>query len=195
MLPQQVHEEQKAALMTATVQAVVKHGVEKVTTRSIAAQCRVKEIYIYRYFENKEDLLAKTFAYADECFLNTIFDHLPVMNYASIDYQLRCRALFTKCWEYLLAHPDWLIFYICYYYSSSFQKYAYHAHMERYEVLIERMRPACHPQADVKTVLHHLLDTLLGQARKQITHPQPPEAAEENTFWLLFSVLKCGKGI
>lgn len=195
MLSRKVHEEQKAALMTATVQAVVQHGVENVTTRNISALCGVKEIYIYRYFENKDSLLAQTFAYADEQFLNTMLNHFPVMHYESVDYITRCRYLFEKCWDYVLAHPDWLIFYVRYYYSSSFQKYAYEGHMKRYEIMIERMRPACHPTADVKTVLHHILDTLLGQARKQITHPGDLERVTDDAFWLLFSVLKCGKGI
>lgn len=195
MLSQEVHDQQKAALMEATVKSVEENGLENTTARIIGSLSGVKEVYIYRYFENKDDLLVKTFAYADECFLQHILENFPVMEYESIDYEQRCRALFKKCWDYVMEHSDWLIFYVRYYYSSLFQKYSYDEHRKRYEVLIEKMRPACHPTADVTTVLQYILDTLFGQAKKQIMHPQNVEQVTEDTFWLLFSVLKCGKGI
>lgn len=195
MLPQEVHARQKQALMEATVQAVVEDGVENLTTKAIGALSGVQEVYIYRYFVNKEDLVAKTFAVADEAFLHVITENFPLMQQKDQPFEARCHRLFQQCWDYILEHPTWLIFYIRYYYSQSFQKYAYEAHMKRYEVLIEKMRPVCHPAAEVKTVLHHILDTLLGQARKQILHPQPLEQATEDVFWLLFSVIQGGKQI
>lgn len=195
MLPQKVHESQKAALMKATVKTVVEHGFEKTSLRTIGSISGVNEVYIYRYFKNKDDLLAQTFRYADEFFLKFILENFPVMSYESVDYEMRCRMLFKKCWDCVMSHRDWLIFYIRYYYSSAFMKNSYDDHIARYSVLIDRMRPACHPDAEVETVLHHILETLLGQARKQITHPQDERQAENDTFWLLFSVLKCGKGI
>lgn len=195
MLPQKVHDRQKAALIEATVKAVVSDGVENLTTKSIDEISGVKEVYIYRYFDNKEDLIAKTFTVADEALLKTISDSFSVISYKSIDFQMRCRLLFKSCWDYILAHPDWLIFYVRYYYSQSFQKYSYDAHIKRYEIFLEKMRPICHPDADVKTVLHHILDTLLGQARKQIMHPENLLQVTDDTFWLLFSVIKGGQQI
>lgn len=192
MLPQKVHDQQKAALMEATVKAIVADGVENLTTRSIGVLSGVNEVYIYRYFENKEDLVSKTFSYCDERFLRCILENFPVMSCDSLDYETRCRVLFKKCWDYIMQYPDWLIFYVRYYYSSTFQKYSYAEHMERYSVLNEKMRPICHPDAEVPTVLHHILDTLLSQARKQITHPQDPDQAANDTFYLLFSVIKGG---
>lgn len=60
-------------------------------------------------------------------------------------------------------------------------------------MLVEKMRPVCPPDANVNTVLHHLFDTLLGQAKKQILHPKDEKQAENDTFYLLFSVIKGGK--
>lgn len=193
MLSQKVHEMQKAALMQATVNAVVADGVENLTTKAIGNISGVKEVYIYRYFENKEDLVAKTFTECDEAFLDFICKALPVMEIEGIDYEMRCHMLFQKCWDYMLSHSDWLIFYVRYYYSQSFQKYSYADHMQRYDVLIEKIRPVCHPQAEAKTVLHHILDTMIGQARKQLMHPIDPKQAADDTFWLVYSVIMGGK--
>lgn len=195
MLAQCVHENQKSALMKATVKAVAEDGLENLSTRGISAQCGVSEVYIYRYFKNKEDLIARVFAYADEEALKVILGNFSVMECEEIEYEMRCRMLFEKCWEYIMSYPEWLIFYVRYYYSASFQKYSYEEHIRRYGVLTDRMKPGCHPAADVDTVLHHILETMLGQARKQIMHPRKPEQAKEDAFGLVLSVLKCGKGI
>lgn len=195
MLPQEVHEERKAALIKATVNAVVEDGVERLTTKSIGELSGVREVYIYRYFANKEDLLAKTFSLADEALLSLILDNFTVMSFDGMDYELRCRVLFQKCWDYILRYPDWLIFYIRYYYSQSFQRYSYSGHMKRYEQLAERIKPACRSATEAEAVLQHILDTLLGQARKQIMHPSEPSAAADSAFRLIYSVIKDGKSL
>lgn len=182
-------------LIECAVETVYEHGLEKTTTSRIARVADLNEAYIYRCFKDKDDLLAHTFAYADNMFLTHILENFPIMDFDGIDYEVRCRVLFKKSWDYIMAHPKWLIFYVRYYYSQSFQEHSYEEHMKRYEVLFDKIKPACHPKAEVKTVLHHILDTLLGQARKQIMHPQDEKQTEDDTFWLLFSVLKCGKGI
>ncbi len=193
MLPQKVHEQQKETLMEAVVKAVAAHGMENLTTKEIYNICGINEVYIYRYFENKDDMVAKVFARSDERFLKLVSDNLPIMKYNGIEYELRCRLLFTKVWEYMMANPERVMFYVGYYYSSTFTKYSYCEHMKRFDVLVERMRPACHPDANVKTVLHHILETLLAQAKNQIQHPQDEKQAENDTFYLLFSVIRGGK--
>lgn len=195
MLSEETHEQQKKALMEGTIQAVVDDGIVNATARTIGAISGVNEVYIYRYFKNKNDLLAKTFDYIDTELLNIILDNFSVIDYESIDYIDRCRLLFDKCWYFVMKNPKWSLFYIRYYYSTAFQDYSSEDHMRRYEVLIEKMKPACHRDANVETVLHHVLDTLLGQARKQIVYPQDEAQAKDDTFWLIYSVLKCGKGI
>lgn len=179
--------------MEATVRSVLENGLENTTARTIGSLSGVNEVYIYRYFKNKDDLIAKTFDYADEKFLEHILESFPVMKYDSVDYDMRCRLLFTKCWDYIMANPDWLMFYVGYYYSKSFQIYSYDDHMKRYEVLISKMKPACHKNADVTTVLHHILNTLLGQAKNQITHPKDINQVTDDTFHLVLSVIKGGK--
>lgn len=195
MLPQSEHERQKTALMEATVKAIAEGGMENLTTKEIYNLCGVKEVYIYRYFENKDDMVAKVFARSDERLLKLVLDNFPIMKQMEMDFETRCRLFFTKLWEYMMANPERIIFYVRYYYSSAFTKYSYDEHVKRFEVLIEKAKPICHPDAEVKTVLHHLMDTLLGQARKQILYPQDEKQAENDTFYLLFSVIKGGNQI
>ena len=53
------------------------------------------------------------------------------------------------------------------------------------------MKPAFPETVDVKAILHHILDTLLGMAMKQINDPQEnDERVAETNFGIIFSVVK-----
>lgn len=183
--------ERKEKLIEATVQIIAEHGLENLRTAEICKIAGVNVAYLYDFFENKDDLIAQAFAASDERFLKTILDNFPVLHYQSIDYEMRCRVLFMRCWEHIMNRRMYTVFYVRYYYSSSFQKYAHDEHMKRYAGLIERMKPAFPETADVKVIMHHILDSLLGMAMKQINDPQESdEAAAETNFGIIFSVVK-----
>lgn len=61
MLSPKEHEQKTAALMDGAVRSVALYGLENASTKTISACCGLNEAYIYRYFESKEDLQAKTF--------------------------------------------------------------------------------------------------------------------------------------
>lgn len=192
MLPQ----EDKNALLqreliAGTVETVAALGLENTTANVICTACGVNVAYIYRFFADKEDLIAKAFAYVDEQFLRMILENYTVLNYESIDYESRCHVLFGKCWDYLMARPRELTFYIRYYYFLSFQKYAYRDHMNRYAVLFDKMKTAFPDTVSARVVLHHILDTLLGEAMKQTVDPKEDgNTAAIRSFFLIFSVVK-----
>lgn len=181
----------KRELIEGTIDTVATLGLENTTTNAICTTCNINVAYIYRFFADKEDLIAKAFGFVDEQFLRQILDNYTVLNYESIDYESRCRVLFKKCWDYLMAHPKDITFYTRYYYSVSFQKYAYTEHMKRYVELFEKMKTAFPESTDIRLILHHILDTLLGQATKQIENPtDDSDIAATKTFFLIFSVIK-----
>ena len=53
------------------------------------------------------------------------------------------------------------------------------------------MKTAFPESTDVRLVLHHILDTLLREATKQISNPiDDSDIAATKTFFLIFSVIK-----
>ena len=178
-------------LIQGTIETVAALGLENTTTNAICQTCGVNVTYIYRFFTDKEDMIAKAFEAVDTEFLELILRNYTVLHYKSIDYESRCRVLFMKCWDHLMERPEELIFYVRYYYSSSFQKYACREHMERYAALFERMKTAFPASVDVRMVLHHILNTLLVEAMKQISNPQEDSGiAAAKSFLLIFSVVR-----
>ena len=99
-------------LIQGTVETVAALGLENTTTNAICRTCGVNVAYIYRFFSNKEDLIAKAFGVVDTQFLEQILANYTVLNYESIDYEARCHVLFMKCWDYLMAHPKEITFYV-----------------------------------------------------------------------------------
>ncbi len=192
MLPQEVRNRAvQRELINGAMKTVAAMGLENTTTSAICKKSGINVAYIYHFFESKEDLIAAAFAVADEEFLDVILKNFTVLHYESIDYESRCRVLFMKCWDYLMAHPDELTFYVRYYYSASFQRYASREHMERYRGLLEQMETAFPKTTDVRTVMHHIFDTLLGEAMKQINDPQKDSSvAAALSFRLIFSVVR-----
>lgn len=178
-------------LMKGTVRTVAALGLENTTTDAICKMSGVNVANIYRFHESKEQLIAKAFEVEDEEFLELILKNFPVLHYESIDYESRCRVLFMKCWDFLMERPEQLTFYVRYYYSSSFRKYAYDGHMKRYVVLFDKMKTAFPETVDVRMVMHHILDTLLGEAMKQTSDPREDSGtAAAKSFQLIFSVVK-----
>ncbi len=187
----EVADRKRAGLMQAAIRVIAEDGLENTSVKDI---CRVSDInvaYVYRYFDNKEDLIAKTFAREDQGLLNGILNDFMLLHFNSIDYEMRCRLVFTKCWEYLMTRPQELIFYVRYYYSYSFRQYSYADHIERYAGLVEKMRPAFPESVDVRMLLHYILDTILIQAERQVLDPQGSnQECGERCFAMIYSVVK-----
>lgn len=59
------HENIRQAFIQSAIRVVARAGLDKTTTKAIAADAGLNEAYIYRCFESKEDLLRAAFHMAD----------------------------------------------------------------------------------------------------------------------------------
>ena len=75
----------KRELIEGTIDTVATLGLENTTTNAICTTCKINVAYIYRFFADKEDLIAKAFGFVDEQFLQQILDNYTVLNYESIE--------------------------------------------------------------------------------------------------------------
>lgn len=53
--------EVRKALLNSTVRIVAQYGLERTTTKLIAADAQINEAYIYRCYDSKDSLLQATF--------------------------------------------------------------------------------------------------------------------------------------
>lgn len=160
------HNKLRNQLMEGAIKAVSAYGLEGLTTRSIEQQCKLKDSYIYRYFEDKEDLLKKAFLREDRAFVNTIEANFAIMYDNSIDFKERCYSLWEPCWQYLVSRPDVCKFYVRYYYSTYFAQQAISEHTDICKMLVAKFADAFPKNVNVNVVTHHLLEIMLNYGMK-----------------------------
>lgn len=162
-------ETMKRNLMESAVRVVAREGLEKTTTRLISLEAKLNEAYLYRCFENKEHLLAETFYNEDIRFAHHIQKTLPVMQMSGLTWEEKCFLLWNSCWNFIIKQPDDCRFYIRYYYSANFRKYAYERHINFFKPLIEKISFAFRRGVNVDMLVHQIFDTMLSFAERVLS--------------------------
>ena len=181
-------DEIRQILIDGTIHVIATVGLDGATTKQIGTQTGMNEAYIYRHFNGKEDLFAKTFAKLDNELISTIIKSIPVMEQSEVDIETRCWIFFTNIWKFLLGNSEKCICYMQYFYSPYFKKYSYDEHVKNYDILVEKFAPAFKKDADVWLLLNHLLDMMLASAMKVFHEVMPNnEKTAKYVFDLLYS--------
>ena len=177
----------KQTLIDRTITVLGTEGMDKTTTKAIVAGTGINEVYIYRHFANKEDLLSKAFDKLDEELAEKAMLHIPVMYMLNLEYETRCRFFFTAMWDCLLSDREGCFAYIRYYYSPYFIKNSAQAHKERFAPLIAKFSDAFKENANVWMLMNHILTTMLGFAVKVYDgHIPNNRNTEEHVFRVVY---------
>lgn len=163
-------ESMRLKFIKSAVHIVATDGLDKTTTKLIAADAGFNESYIYRCFKNKEDLLAEAFYSEDVRFAHHIQNTLPIMKLSGPTWEERCFLLWKSCWDFIIEKPEDCRFYIRYYYSANCKEYAYNRHLDFYKPLIEKVRFAFRTDVNVDMLLHQIFDTMLSFAARTLNH-------------------------
>ena len=159
-------EEMRLALVNSTVKVVANDGLDKTTTKAISTAADLNEVYIYRLFEGKEDLLKKSFEMLDKELIDAVYLYLPIMYNNERDFVTNCRTLFCAVWNFLLGNREKCVCYMRYLYYPYFQKHSAESHAERVVKVVEGMTPAFADGSDVYFFLNHMLNIMLSFAIK-----------------------------
>lgn len=159
-------EEIRQRLIDGTIRVIAREGLDKATTKHIASETSVNEVYIYRCFENKEALFAKTFAALDEELVSVSLKHASIMYETDIKYDQRCWIFFNGVWRFLLGNKDKCLTFIRYFYSQYFSRLSSSDHKLRFEPLVEKCSAAFREEANVWMILNHIFNVMLDFAVK-----------------------------
>ena len=160
------HFDVRSTLIEQTIKVVANEGFDKTTTKAIVANTGINEAYIYKFFKDKDDLLAATFSSLDEELYSKAQYHISVMYMTDMDFETRCQFFFTAIWQFLLGNREKCVTFIRYYNSPYFRKYSFDEHKERYLPLVDKFSAAFRDGANTWMILHHILETMLGFAIK-----------------------------
>ena len=181
----------RQALIDGTIHVVAQNGFDKATTKAISAATGINEVYIYRFFENKEELFEKAFEYLDKQLVDKALLHIDVMYMQEMDYETRCRIYFLAIWRFLVGNKDEILMYVRYYYSPYFRKYSATEHKLRYAPVINKFNDAFKDEADVWMILNHILNVMLDFAVMVHNDEMPKEDNyTEHVFRVIYQSVK-----
>ena len=96
-------QEMRQVFIESAVRVVARDGMEKTTTKAIAAEAKLNEAYIYKCFSGKDDLLSAAFHMEDVNFVDLLQKTLPVMHTPGLSWEERLYILWKKagalCWK------------------------------------------------------------------------------------------------
>lgn len=172
----------KQAFIEGTVRVVARDGLDKATTKAIAADVGLNEANIYRCFESKEDLLCAAFRMEDVNFAYFLKQNLHVMHVQNTTWKDRAFQLWSVSWRFILERRDDCLFYLQYYYSANCRKYAYEEHLKCFQEMFTTMEQTFKPEANVNMVLHQVYDTMLSFAARVLAGEMPDD--DVTTQWV-----------
>lgn len=177
-----------ARLIASTIHVVSTEGLDKATTKLISIRSDINEASIYRVFENKEDLLNKTFASLDSELVAKIMEYIHIMYDCSLSFEERCRQFFSPVWRFLLSNEEKCRAFIRYYYSPYFKKYSLEAHRIKYIPVVKKFEDAFRAESNIWMLLNHILNVMLDFAVKVFNHEvSDSDDTAEHVFLLIYT--------
>lgn len=184
-------DEIRQRLIDGTIHVIAREGLDGASTKQIGRATAINEAYIYRCFEDKEDMFAKTFAFLDDELVAKTMQHVSVMYMRELEYEMRCWVFFTSIWKFLLGNHDKCFAFIRYYYSPYFQRCSAEEHKNRYLPLVDKFKNAFHKEANVWMILNHILTTMLDFAVKVYNGTVPDnDDTAEHVFRLIYCSIR-----
>ena len=174
-------QEMRQSFIDSAIRIVARVGMEKTTTKAIAAEAKLNEAYIYKCFSGKDELLSAALHMEDENFANLLQKTLPVMHMQGFSWKERAYILWKKSWDFILKEPADCIFYIRYYYSASCRIHAYETHLACFKPLIEKASKSFKPATNMDMLIHQIFSTMLFFASRVLGGEL--ENSEETTAW------------
>lgn len=185
------HYDVRNRLIDRTITVIAECGLDKTTTKAIVNGTDINEAYIYRYFNDKEDLLSHVFDVLDAELVMKATQHVDVMYMQELEYELRYRAFFAAIWNFLLGNKEKCLAYVRYYYSPYFKKYSYVTHKQRYTPLVTKLQDAFKDEADTWMILNHVLNVMLDFAVKVHNDQMSKEDNyAEHVFRVIYASIK-----
>lgn len=185
------HKNVQEKLIDRAICVIAANGLDKTTTKAIAAGVGISEVYIYRHFANKEDLLSKAFEKLDEELVGKLTMHFPVMYTRGLTFEKRCRFLFAEIWNFLLCNREKCLAYIRYYYSPYFASHSAESHRLRFAELVQKFGEGFLEEANPRMLMNYALGTMLSFAIKVFDGDVPNnEDTAEHVFRVIYYAIK-----
>lgn len=184
--------EKKALLLKSAVQSVAQYGLENTTTRTIGEFAGIHDAYIYRYFEDKDHLLARAYIIENERLMQILVKAIDYENQFIDTQPLEERSAYVinAAWKYLTKKPTVCKFLVYYYNSPGFIKYAKDDHRKWVNKLSDLLYPTFQDREEPIAMLYMIFNSVYEFAM-QVANGELPNTkeTEERIFRIVYTAI------
>ena len=187
-------QEIRETLVNNAIRLIAEGGFEKATTKALTysgerlTNAKMNEVYIYRLFGGKEGLYETAFAKLDAELLFVLREAVSTTCDIKICTKHKLYEIFLKIWRFILRNEAHCRCYVRYYYSVYFNGPSLKKHNQHFDVIVNAFSPLFIEEADVRSIMHSVLTTLLDFAVR--VYNGDLEDSDVNTPHI-FNVLYC----
>lgn len=172
--------EVRQALMNSAIRVVSVQGIQNATTKALSVDSGLSEVYIYRYFKSKDDLLKQTFNALDKELMHLMKKSLSTIDISENEnVKLGFKVVFHDFWRFTLGDRDKCSFFIQYYYSSYYSSHSEEERKAIYQPLLDMIAQAFAEGSDPWTELNHMYDVAFPKLLRVIRGTIPDSAETE----------------
>ena len=178
----------KNVLVESTIDVVSKNGLLGATTKAICQKAKCNEVYIYRIFGGKNELLSTTFDLLDSELANCIEYALkkPLDGTVEEDF----KKVFATVWEFLMDRRARVAFLVRYYHSSLYANRPHDNRKQLYARALKRMQVFLKPECDAWWVLNWIYDLVFNTIGRIIKGEEKDElGARDKICEVVFHIL------
>ena len=181
--------EVRQALIKSAIRVVSVQGIQNATTKALSIESGLSEVYIYRHFKSKDDLLEQTFYALDKELMFVLKNSLKHLD-TTQSVQVGFKTLFHDFWKFALGDKDKCSFFIQYYYSSYYLSHSDTDRKAIYQPLLDALSPAFAEGADPWTELNHMYDVAFAKLWRVIRDVLPDTPETENNVYSEISLIE-----
>lgn len=178
-------------LIKSTIHTVSQVGIDRATTKLLATNARLNEVYIYRIFGGKEELFEQSFLYIDKQFAAHLLKCFKTVIGSPDTIKTNFRKMFSQIWDFSLNDEEKCSFFIRYYYSRYYSESCGNKRKKLYSKVMLLIKNIFNEETDPWWLFNHMLDVIFASAVKVLRGEIPNNLqTEENIFSLLYAALE-----
>jgi len=158
------HERMKHELIDGTIKSVFQNGLEGLTSKSIAFNSGLNEAYIYRYFEDKSDLLLKSFRKTDAELFEKLKECYVDCKTVSLNTETRFKYFFENIWDFIMNNQTICVFYNRFVSSPAYTRQARAEHKANLIELVSIDEDKLINSTDFEFVMDYCVNSILYYA-------------------------------
>ncbi|MBE6592894.1 MAG: TetR/AcrR family transcriptional regulator [Ruminococcaceae bacterium] len=160
--------EVRGAFINSAIRVTADQGIQNATTKALSKDSGLSEVYIYRYFRDKDDLFRQAFYSLDKELTYVMISAFKKVDQQQTNVKSGFQAIYHDFWQFCLGDMKKCSFFIQYYYSTNYQGESDGERKAIYQPVLDLVSPAFAEGTDAWVELNHMYDIIFPKMLRVI---------------------------